>query len=211
MEEISEKHYVIYKITNNVNNKIYIGKHITSNINDNYMGSGYLLRRSIQKYGIQQFKKEILYVFDNEKQMNDMEAEIVTEEFAHRKDTYNMTVGGFGGFKFSNSNGLNNKVRQCYIAGERIKNDKEYALIFSNKIKQKLKEIGFTGQYFLNKKHTEESKKKIGMANSIKQKGEKNSQYGTCWIMKDNENKKVKKGELNNWIQQGWTKGRKIK
>ena len=43
------------------------------------------------------------------------------------------------------------------------------------------------------------------------QQGEKNSQYGTCWVMKDNENKKIKKEELDTYIQMGWIKGRKIK
>ena len=41
--------------------------------------------------------------------------------------------------------------------------------------------------------------------------GEKNSQYGTCWIYNSilKENKKIKKEFLNNWIEQGWIKGRK--
>lgn len=45
--------------------------------------------------------------------------------------------------------------------------------------------------------------------------GEKNSQYGTCWIYKFNENnvpinKKIKKEELEKYINQGWNKGRKF-
>jgi hypothetical protein len=38
----------------------------------------------------------------------------------------------------------------------------------------------------------------------------KNSQFGTCWITKDGVNKKIKKEELNSWIEQGWCKGRII-
>ena len=34
------KYYFIYQIKNKINNKIYIGKHITDNPNDDYMGSG---------------------------------------------------------------------------------------------------------------------------------------------------------------------------
>ena len=40
---------------------------------------------------------------------------------------------------------------------------------------------------------------------------EKSSQYGTCWITRDEENKKIKKEELEVFIQQSWKKGRKIK
>ena len=45
------------------------------------------------------------------------------------------------------------------------------------------------------KKHTEESKLKIGKANSIKQQGSNNSNYGNCWIYNIDlkENKLIKK------------------
>ncbi len=37
---------------------------------------------------------------------------------------------------------------------------------------------------------------------------ESNSQFGTCWITKNGENKKIKKEELKIWIKDGWVKGR---
>ena len=46
--------------------------------------------------------------------------------------------------------------------------------------------------------------------NSIPQ-GEKNSQYGTCWITNGEIKKKIKKEELVKYISNGWRKGRKIK
>ena len=92
--------YTIYKITNTINGKIYIGKHQTENINDSYFGSGVTLEKAIKKYGKQYFKKEVIFIFDNEVDMNVKEREIVTEEFIARKDNYNKAVGGEGGSNF---------------------------------------------------------------------------------------------------------------
>ena len=40
--------------------------------------------------------------------------------------------------------------------------------------------------------------------------GDKNSQFGTCWIYNDKESKKIKKEELNFHLSNGWIKGRKM-
>ena len=43
--------YLIYKTTNLINGKIYIGSHRTTDINDSYMGSGKYLLYALKKYG----------------------------------------------------------------------------------------------------------------------------------------------------------------
>ena len=73
--------YTIYQITNLLDNKIYIGKHQTKNLDDDYMGSGRRIKASIKKHGLENFKKEILFIFDDEETMNAKEAELVSEEF----------------------------------------------------------------------------------------------------------------------------------
>lgn len=90
--------HTIYKTTNLVNGKIYIGKHQTDNLDDNYLGSGKYLSRAIAKYGRENFKKEILFIFDNEIEMNAKEKEIVSEAFISSSSNYNARVGGEGGF-----------------------------------------------------------------------------------------------------------------
>lgn len=65
-------HY-IYKITNLINGKIYIGQHTTSNLDDGYMGSGKILIRAIKKYGIENFRKEIQGFYEDIDELNYME------------------------------------------------------------------------------------------------------------------------------------------
>jgi hypothetical protein len=94
-------HYIIYKTTNLISNKIYIGQHITNNLDDGYLGSGKNLKHDIKKYGKENFVKEILFIFDNFEDMDNKEKELVTKEFALREDTYNIIIGGQG-FDVSN-------------------------------------------------------------------------------------------------------------
>jgi hypothetical protein len=62
---------VIYKITNLINQKIYIGKH--SNHRESYMGSGVAIKKAISKYGLESFKKEIIDNADSLQELNDKE------------------------------------------------------------------------------------------------------------------------------------------
>ena len=92
--EKNKRKYLVYKITNRFNNKIYIGCHSTLNVDDKYMGSGTEIKEAIKKEGKKSFIKEILHVFDNKEDMIRMEAELVNKEFCHRIDTYNRMIGG---------------------------------------------------------------------------------------------------------------------
>lgn len=86
--------YIIYEIMNLINGKIYIGAHKTSNIDDNYMGSGIAIKKAVKKYGKSNFSKRILWIFNNESEMWAKEAEIVNEQFVSRHDVYNQCLGG---------------------------------------------------------------------------------------------------------------------
>lgn len=95
--------YLIYKITNKVNGKVYIGAHKTKDINDGYMGSGDLIKAAINKYGVGNFEKIILHNFDNSEDMFAKEASIVNAGFIKSKNTYNVKEGGFGGWQYVHS------------------------------------------------------------------------------------------------------------
>lgn len=102
--------YLIYKITNLINNKFYIGIHKTDKVDDNYYGSGKLLKSAIKKYGISNFKKEILEILDSEEEMIKREEQLVTEDFCSRDYTYNIMPGGR--FGSEERNGLTFKNRK---------------------------------------------------------------------------------------------------
>lgn len=91
------KFYTIYKTTNLINNKKYIGMHSTNNLNDNYLGSGKILQKAIKKYGKENFTKEILHIFDNFDDMTNKEREIINSDIFESDEYYNLKEGGEGG------------------------------------------------------------------------------------------------------------------
>ncbi len=93
--------YTVYKTTNLINGMFYIGVHKTNNPNDDYLGSGLLIRRALKKYGKESFKKEILFVFDSRKEAFAKEKELVTEEILLSGLCYNIHSGGDGGWDLS--------------------------------------------------------------------------------------------------------------
>lgn len=208
--------FTVYKVTNILNNKFYIGKHQTTDLNDGYMGSGKLLKRAIAKYGIENFKKEILFVFDNEADMNNKEKELVTI----CEQSYNLCPGGNGGFGYINKNRLWNTEnhKQAAISNALIGSNKASQLSKENKEwnEKRIANIkknhpstkdGYVGT-FKGRKHSEETRNSLkGRGNQI---GSKNSQFGTCWITNGVENKKIPKSEVSVWYKLGYTRGRII-
>ena len=92
--------YYIYRITNIVNGKTYIGQHKYKELNDDYMGSGKLLYKAKKKYGIENFKKEILVFNVVKKEHADLlEKTFIASERKKvgKKNCYNITDGGSGG------------------------------------------------------------------------------------------------------------------
>lgn len=209
--------YLIYKTTNLINGKYYIGCHQTDDLNDGYLGSGTLLRRAIQKYGEHNFKREILFEAKTPQEMFEKEKELVTIE----PNSYNLRSGGAGGWDYVNSSkknlyGLNGENFKKYAAkgqqsfAKKLQNE-EYRKEYCAKVSQGMKEKYAAGEIqngFLGKQHTDETKRLIGEKSSKSQSGSGNSQYNTMWIKNPltQERKKIKKTEP---IPDGWVKGRK--
>lgn len=222
-----KKFYLIYKITNNVNQKFYIGKHETNNLDDDYFGSGKLLNYAKEKYGLENFTKTILFYCHNQEEMNLLEKYVVTFEFCQREDVYNIMEGGNGGWQYLNKNKLNGKGFQrlthdelinFVLRGRETLNkkllDEEYRKNYYDAVSNGIKQhkidfpdymVGENNPMF-GKKHTQKSCAK--MSNS--KRGEKNNRYGSKWYY-DPVTFESHSFLPNEEIPNGWIRGRKIK
>jgi group I intron endonuclease len=194
-------HY-IYKTTNLINNKFYIGMHSTSDLEDGYTGSGKRLWYSIKKYGRENFKMEILEFLPDRSSLKEREKQIVNSDLLKEELCMNLKLGGDGGF-------INEEhQRKAQIAGGKATKSEETKQKFGELSKSLHAQGKFKYDTFTGKTHTIESRDKISKANSESQKGERNSQFGTCWITKDSKTLKVKKQFLENFLKDGWKRGR---
>lgn len=209
-----KKYHFIYKTTNVLSGKYYIGMHSTDNLDDGYLGSGTRLRHSIRKYGKGNHKVEILEFVKTRKELYKREEEIVTLNEIAKIECINLIVGG------KNSGFMNEEhMIKCSKAGnenylKKLHGDPEF--------KKKLSKIATENNLRLisegklkvptydwtNKIHSEETKKKMSESKKGQGKGENNSQYGKCWITNESENKKIMRGD---GIPDGWRLGRVIK
>ena len=132
------KYYFIYKTIDTKNNKIYVGKHTTDNIDDGYLGSGKIIKNKIKKYGKSYFRREILE-HCTEHNINDREIYWIDKLNSMNENIgYNLSLGGTGG----------NNVKWT------VKNRKEHS--------EKLKDDRCKGP------KSEEHKRNIGLANKDK-------------------------------------------
>lgn len=172
----------VYRITNLVNGKTYIGQHtvrtnrtITS---DTYMGSGKVLHMAFKKYGMENFKKDILVSGEFTKdEIDKLEIEYIKNERAIGKAEYNLASGGNGGdlsqFIDYDSEAFHRHVsegvKKTYANGRKSSgwafHNGMKGKHFSDKAKQKMREshLGEKNSQY-GKKRTEETKQRISKA-----------------------------------------------
>jgi len=133
----------IYKITNLINNKFYIGKDTTSD--SNYFGSGLLINRAIKKYGLENFIKEVIDETDDYYELSKKEIYWIEKyNSTDREIGYNISKGGDGGDVFSNHPNLD-LIKEKISKGSHTKGKtyeeafgEEKAISYKKKLKQSL-------------------------------------------------------------------------
>lgn len=87
----------IYKTTNLVNGKIYVGKHEASAFDTKYIGSGVVFSKALKKYGKENFECVLLEAVDSKEELNIREKYWIAEFKARDKRIgYNINEGGEG-------------------------------------------------------------------------------------------------------------------
>lgn len=96
---------LIYRVTNTVNGRVYIGKWIHSTVDHRWWlhksaaraGSPYYFHRAIRKYGEDAFKVEVIYQAKTPEELSEMEKTYISSYQSNNPDKgYNMTLGGEG-------------------------------------------------------------------------------------------------------------------
>lgn len=198
--------HILYKTTNLLNDRFYIGMHSTENLDDGYLGSGKRLKAEIKKYGKENFKREILEVQPSRKLLEQREEQVVNEELLSNPLCLNLKNGGEGGGKFSSKE----HQRKTASAGGKVGGAK-VGKIYAPTLAQRCSDAGtlFT-LGFLGKKHSEKTKLRMSASAKGKQDGEKNSQFGTCWVTNGVKPVKIKKEQLDEYLANGYSRGRTI-
>jgi len=215
MPRKAKKYHFIYKTTNTLTGRYYIGMHSTDNLEDGYLGSGKRLRYSIRKYGNESHQREILEFVDTREELKAREKEIVSLDEIAKEDCMNLVIGGEGF-------GVDDRQKEMSLKAskflqDKLLNDSEFKEEWRKKVAEGLKRayaegnITHLGYDWTGRKHSEDSKKKMSQSRKGKLTGKQNPSYGTCWITKNGVNKKIEKKELENFLKIGWTKGREMK
>jgi len=182
-----KKFNYVYVTTDIKSGKQYIGDHSTNNLEDGYLGSGLMLFNRIQKYGKENFKKEILEFFDTKQEAFDAQEKWINEYNTLKPNGYNISPKGGHGVKGCISEETKEKLSKSLMGKDKgkirtIEQRKKYSIVtsgenngmfgktHSNATKEKMRIAAKNRKIngMKNQTHTEESKNRI----STKKRGQ---------------------------------------
>lgn len=204
------KHY-IYRITRILDSKFYIGMHTAKSLANSYMGSGKRIRLSIKKYGREAHIKEIIACALTRSDLQHLEKMFVSEEVLSDPNCLNLKVGGSGGCPGKDAC-IRGAIKRWSNHTKQIKNNRTRSDALKDRWSRndpgcrKFQQSGTVNA----SKVDAVSKRKNTFAQRKHQCGNKNSQFGTCWITNGQVAKKIPKHLLTTHLNDGWQLGRKL-
>ncbi|WP_407304103.1 GIY-YIG nuclease family protein [Acinetobacter sp.] len=203
------KFHYIYKITRD-DGRFYIGMHSTDNLDDGYFGSGKLITRSIKKHGVERHSKEILEFVESRESLKIRERELVCEQTIADKFCMNLQLGGFGGLTTPEHAAKFHKagydaMNSSLTAEKRSEVGKK---AFAKRRERGTAPTSMPSACIEAARHSE--KRKVTFAERGHAQGERNSQFGTCWVTDGVKPVKIKKEQLDEYLTKGFVRGRKL-
>ena len=211
---------IIYKTINLINGKIYIGQSKWNN--SKYFGSGNQIIKAIKKYGIENFKKEIICECKTHKELDKMERYWIKKlNSQDRNIGYNLEDGGNNGSWGPIPDYIKEKISKSMKNRPRPKFSNEWC---ENISKGKLgQEPWNKGKSWNNPRmwiNNGKEDKFILIEKREKYLNWKNGRFyrpnpnkaivkNRIWICKNDQTKMINKLELNDYIKRGWVRGRK--
>lgn len=214
----------VYIKTHDVTGLKYFGK-TTAKDPYKYQGSGVYWKNHIKKHGYD-VSTEILGYFVNEEECKNFTIRFSKENnIVNSKEWANLKEECLdGGFDYINEKGINNSKdnykKACVAASLKYQTDLEYRNERISRFTKIVKELHEQNKIptvwkandprqkiavELSKTENAKEKQKQKFKENKHQQGEKNSQYGTCWVWKFEEgNKKIKNELLQEYIDKGW-------
>lgn len=157
----------IYITTNNINGKKYIGQKKYYGNYETYIGSGIALKNAINKYGKENFTREIIENCKTKEELDSREKFWIEYYNAtESEDFYNITSGGDGGFGSGKNSPwygkhLSDETKEKLSKIKSGENNPFYGKTHSDEVKKKLSEKA------LNQRHSKETREK--MSKSMKE------------------------------------------
>lgn len=199
------QYHFTYKITNLLNGKYYYGVHNTDDLNDGYLGSGKLLKVAIKKYGRQNFKREILEFFDSNEAAFLAESKLVTREVVSDRNTYNVTLGGYGNPDVTVLTSRNLITINKDDVMKKVPKEKLASYLEDGWQKGMLKKYTHQGKTMMHKDGKKCYIDKSLVESKIAEGWELGGVTGWCYIYKNEKFKCILKKELQDYLDQGWT------
>lgn len=153
---MAKKFHILYRTECLITNKFYIGVHSTDNINDGYLGSGLILKRSILKYGKDKHIRTIISLFNNRAELLKEEKNIVNKTIISNPLCMNILVGGG-----SNKADFSKETRMRMSEARKGKESPFKGKKLSKESRRKISKSLENNTNRIGKYHSEESKLKM--------------------------------------------------